>query len=272
MSATSSYYRLHFTAKHALVARLSMLFGDYTYVARHGLNKGMIRRGGLGFLPAWLIRHTETAEEEFLKENLELSGKIVYDVGAFEGLLALFFAARAKAVYSFEANPVNLEKVKVNVSLNGLEDRVRVLHSAIGEQEGTLTLIYDHLMKAAGSADPEISAQIAQTSPSASRITVAVRPLDSFLSELEPPGFIKIDVEGMEINVLRGAVNILKNYHPPIYMEVHGATIPQKEHNIAEIVAFVNEHGYPNIRHVETGTMITAANSAIAREGHIYCS
>jgi len=65
-----------------LVAFVSQrLFGNYTYTIRHGLASGMRRKGGLGFLP---VNSGETAETEFLRK-LPLAGKVVYDVGAFEG-------------------------------------------------------------------------------------------------------------------------------------------------------------------------------------------
>jgi hypothetical protein len=44
-----------------------------------------------------------------------------------------------------------------------------------------------------------------------------------------------------------------------------------KRKHAAEIVAYLQELGYGDIRHVESGTGIRADNTAIAAEGHLYC-
>jgi len=88
-----SFRTRHFGLRHMVVAFLSQkLFGNYTYTIRHGLASGMRRKGGLGFLP---VKSGETAETEFLR-NLSLRGKVVYDVGAFEGLITLFFCQQSQ--------------------------------------------------------------------------------------------------------------------------------------------------------------------------------
>src|ERR1700691_1749770 len=77
----------HYTLKHRLVAWISThLFDTATYAVRHGLLKGMKRKGRLGWIPALLRPGTITAEEQFLR-GLDLGAITVYDVGAFDGLL-----------------------------------------------------------------------------------------------------------------------------------------------------------------------------------------
>jgi hypothetical protein len=51
----------------------------------------MKRKGGLGWIPAAFARGIVTAEQQFWY-GLDLNGMAVYDVGAFQGLLTLFFA------------------------------------------------------------------------------------------------------------------------------------------------------------------------------------
>jgi hypothetical protein len=97
----------HYTLKHRLIAWISMhLFGTLKYTVRHGLLKGMKRKGGLGWVAALFSPGIMTAEQQFWC-GLNLRGMTAYDIGAFEGLLTLFFASRAKAVVSFEPNTQN---------------------------------------------------------------------------------------------------------------------------------------------------------------------
>ena len=93
----------HYTLKHRLIAWVSMhLFDSATYTVRHGLLKGMKRKGGLGWIPAMFSSGVITAEQQFWS-GLNLTGMTVYDVGAFQGLLTLFFASRAKSGGLFRA-------------------------------------------------------------------------------------------------------------------------------------------------------------------------
>src|SRR5271170_8134869 len=88
----------HYTLKHRAIAWISThLFDNATYTVRHGLLKGMKRKGGLGWVPSSFSPGIVTAEQKFWSD-LNLTGMTVYDVGAFHGLLALFFASEAKAV------------------------------------------------------------------------------------------------------------------------------------------------------------------------------
>jgi hypothetical protein len=73
--------------------------------------------GGLGRIPAAFSRDIDTAEQQFWR-SLDLSGITVYDIGAFQGLLTLFFASRAKRVVCFEPNTQNYKRLMENLVLN----------------------------------------------------------------------------------------------------------------------------------------------------------
>jgi len=93
------------------------LFKNYTYTIRRGLAKGLKKKGGLSFIPGSNILSKEDA---FLQE-LDLKGKIIYDIGAFEGTFTLFFSRSTGSqgrVITFEANPLNYQIVIENVNLN----------------------------------------------------------------------------------------------------------------------------------------------------------
>ena len=113
----TNYRSLHFGWKHRLVAGISQRV-NFTYTIRHGLAAGMRRRGGLGFVP-W--GPAETAETRFLRA-LNLDSKVVYDIGAFEGLLTMFFSRRARSVIAWEPNPGSRRGLLTNLRLNGLSN------------------------------------------------------------------------------------------------------------------------------------------------------
>lgn len=263
--------KAHYTLRHRMIATLSQRLDGITYTQRHGLIRGMRRRGGLGFLPAILTGSTHNTPEHRFLESLDLSNKIVYEIGAFQGLLTLFFSSRAKEVIAYEPNPPSCERVLQNLRLNRREN-VRLRRLAVGHTPGTLTLLTDPLMPGGASADPQVAGQIQASVATITSVNVPVVTLDEDIpaSKLPAPDFIKIDVEGMELPALKGMERTLRAHYPELYLEMHGATVEQKDENVRGIVRFLTDLGYGRILHVESGGLITPANATVARRGHLY--
>jgi hypothetical protein len=69
--------------------------------------------------------------------------------------------------------------------------------------------------------------------------------LDSFVAKNGCiPGLIKIDVEGAEINVLRGAKSVLSEYHPEIIISVHPKHLEILGHSVDELTKEIRGFGY----------------------------
>src|SRR2546423_1512177 len=108
----------HYTWKHRVVAWISTtLFDGVTYTVKHGLLKGMRRKGGLGWVPTVGSGDAESHETRFWR-SLDLTGLVVYDVGGFQGLVALFFCQKARLVVSYEPNSRNRKRFNENLTLN----------------------------------------------------------------------------------------------------------------------------------------------------------
>jgi len=266
---TNNFRVEHFGIKHRLVAFVSQkLFGNITYTIRHGLAQGMKRKGGLGFIP---ISANPTQEEVFLR-SLPLEGKIVYDIGAFEGLLTLFFSRQAKQVIAFEPNPRNQAKCLENLRLNHVSN-VRVIDEGVSDAAGQVTLIFDPLMPGAGTAEEAIARQISSSVETARSLQIPVLPLDEHLERkaLPLPDLIKIDIEGLEFAALRGMEKILTTYSPALYIEMHGATAKEKMENAQAVIGFLEAHKY-KVYDVENMRYFTRADLDEHRPSHLYCT
>jgi FkbM family methyltransferase len=263
-------YFEHFSLKHRALAFVSRRFRDSAFTVRHGLIQGMKKRGGLGWVP-FFAGQSENAETEFLR-GLNLAGQTVYDVGGFEGVLTMFFSRRAANVVTYEANPENARRIRDNLALNGISN-VILRETGVGDAEGELTLSHDPLMPGAGSGDAELRRQYESRSRGVKSFTVPVVPIDADRerNELPSPDFIKIDVEGMELSVLVGLSDTLRSKRPRLYLEMHGATMAEKDLKVKAIVGFLEQAGYGSILHVESGTQVNAGNAVAARQGHLYC-
>ena len=277
MSQTSSnlaedQHFQHYTLKHHVVSWISRtLFDQYTYTVRHGLLCGLKRKGGLGWVPEVLSKSIDTAEIQFWKK-LPLAGLTVYDVGSFEGLLALFFASRAKQVICYEPNSRNHSRLLDNIKLNGFTN-VQVRKTGVGEAPQQIQMLWNPAMPGGASAETVTAAHLQDTVSSVQVETIPITTLDKDAEEnrLPAPDLIKIDIEGWELEALRGARQLLRRFRPALYLEMHGETMAEKKRKVADIVQFLEEAGYPVIEHVETGQRVTTANCQLAVEGHLYC-
>ena len=262
----------HYTLKHRLMAWVSThLFDSTTYTVRHGLLKGMRRKGGLGWLPARFSPGIMTAEQKFWV-GLNLSGMTVYDVGAFQGLLTLFFASRSKAVVCFEPNTQNHKRLTENLMLNGIKN-VEVRKVGVGSRQEKRKMVGSPLMGGGASVDGRAAEELLRSGAGTVVEEVSIVALDEEIPQanLPVPDFIKIDIEGWEIEALRGARKTLELYKPTLFLEMHGQTMREKRRKVAEIVDFLWGINYRSIRHIETDTSITPENTSVAVEGHLFC-
>jgi FkbM family methyltransferase len=261
----------HYTLKHRIIAWISIhLIDNAVYTVRRGLLKGMKRKGGLGWIPGLASPGAMTTEEEFWS-GLNLRDMTIYDVGAFQGLLTLFFASRAKAVVCFEPNTRNHTRLMENLALNEVKN-VEVRKLGIGSRRETRKMVGNPLMLGGASVE-ERRAQTLRDGMETVVEDIFIATLDQEILTvgLPPPDFIKIDIEGLEIEALRGARNTLELHKPNLFLEMHGETVREKQRKVAEIVAFLWEINYRSIRHIETKVEITPENASIAMEGHLYC-
>ena len=246
------------------------LFDQVTYTARHGLIQGMRRKGGLGWVPVLGSQGSERPEEKFWR-SLDLSGLVVYDIGAFEGILTMFFSTRCARVISYEPNSINHARLLENIRLNKLSN-VTVRKLGLGSRAQSAELVFAPLMTGGGSLEPKTAAQIKNSQKVMSE-RIEITTLDRDIAEggLPAPDFVKIDIEGFELEALKGASQTLSAHRPAVFLEMHGETMREKKRKVTEIVEWLSQAGYRNVLHVESQTAITPANATVAAEGHLYC-
>lgn len=137
------------------------------------------------------------------KENIQ--NKIVIDAGSDLGEFALYCARLgAKKVYAFEPVKETCDIIKKQVEMNKLEDKIIIVNSALGDKNEKLYINYE------GEGD---SAARFWGKSNVNSILVNVVKLDDFIQNVKI-GFIKMDVEGFEENVLNGSKLIIKRNKP----------------------------------------------------------
>ena len=251
-----------------LLPKIHSLLEKNAYTVRHGLVKGLKMKGGLQFV--WQI--LPPSKEEIFLLGLDLAGQTVYDIGGFEGILTMFFCRAVGdkgRVITFEPNPVNFRKMLENIKLNHLTNVV-TLQTALGRKKGKVALVFHPSEPAQGSIRKSVNKQILKKKGSET-IHLQIDSLDNQIisKSLPKPDLVKIDVEGLEEDVLRGMNETIKHHEPKLYLEIHGVSKEEKSKNAHQIVIFLLEHGY-SIYHVESNRIVTLSNAHSAIEGHLY--
>lgn len=187
--------------------------------------------GDQDFIQGALVAKRDFYESELLAalRGLELvaPGSVVIDAGSNIGNHAVYFQhflAPAR-LYCFEPQPLAYDTLVRNIGLNDSTCDTRPLRAMLGAEEGT----------GAVSTYKSGNQGAATFAPSESGGTPMVT-LDSAVEDGDHSkiGFIKIDVEGFQGQVLRGAHEILTQSKPPLWIEVFADEKPETDAILAE--------------------------------------
>lgn len=151
------------------------------------------------------------------------SGDLVIDVGAHMGFFSLKIAKKVKRVIAVEPDPTNFLFLTLNVQINGVEKKVGLHNLALGESDCQMFL--DRGRHRGG---------LTTTTTERTEFSVETRTLDGFVEAigLNHVDLIKIDTEGDELHVLRGACEVLRRYGPDLLVAAYH--FPDEPHLVAD--------------------------------------
>lgn len=161
----------------------------------------------------------------------DFANSIALDIGGNIGNHALFFSKFFSTVYSYEANPVTFELLSHN---SKLLNNIFVFNSGLGDKEG-----HFELNQNLGNMGASFIKDDSKTH--SNKITVHVQRLDNIELENKKINFIKIDVEGMEANVIRGGIKTIEKHQPIIVFEQH---LSEFKNGSTESIELLKEQGY----------------------------
>jgi FkbM family methyltransferase len=185
----------------------------------------------------WLAGVYDLTTTQFLQQVLR-ENDVFLDIGANCGAITLVAASIIKTgkIYAFEPGPIIRSRLQANLDLNpSLKDIVQVVPLGLGQQRCQLSYFEDQTYRGNGGLFQNEQGT-----------AVEVLPLDEWVA-LEQPGrvdVIKLDVEGMEYDVLLGSKTVLTTYYPTIYFETLPGFFADKPYSIRTIYEFLMSLGY----------------------------
>jgi FkbM family methyltransferase len=172
------------------------------------------------------IRHTGFWEEPQIIQiihSLEYNNKAMIDVGANIGVYPLALSKFFKTIYAFEPNKEDYELLIDSIRDNSIYN-IKTYNKACGNINSKCDLEI-----------PDMGRGINISSEG----NIDLIKLDDHIDD--NIGFIKIDVEGFEFEVLKGLDGIITTYSPVIYLETHPTIIPD---SLINCETWLMEHGY----------------------------
>jgi FkbM family methyltransferase len=151
---------------------------------------------------------------QWLEQHVQ-SGDVVYDIGANVGTFTLIAAiARGARVVAFEPGYANFARLCENIFLNGCSDRVVPVPLPLSDANGLVRFVYRSVEPGQSRHRMDVQPEKDGRRPAdrhADQAMCAIR-LDDARAHftLPPPSHIKLDVDGAELRVLRGAIDTLR--------------------------------------------------------------
>jgi FkbM family methyltransferase len=181
---------------------------------------------------------------ELLESLKEAPPRVIYDIGANVGTWTLLAKAifPAAEVHAFE--PLDFHSEKFLQKTKGLHD-VNLHRIALGEHKEKSVL------RVTNNSDSSSVLPLTQSGmqqwhlDTVAEVPIVMHPLDEWVSDhkLSAPDLLKLDVQGYELHVLRGAANCLRHAHA-VLAEVSFGEFYKGQCRFEELSAFLGEYGY----------------------------
>jgi FkbM family methyltransferase len=171
----------------------------------------------------------------FLNEfNFDFHKGVAIDIGANIGNHSLYFSEKFSQVYAFEINTQTYELLNFNTK----NTNITTVNLGLSDVNSVVKFQQDNLNVGHG--------KIVKESEDCS-LMLKVGTLDSQNLQLDNLKLIKIDVEGHELNVLKGAILTLKKFKPVILFEL---TIEDFKDGVPNTIDFLEKNGYQIYAHL----------------------
>ena len=166
----------------------------------------------------------------YQKEHTEINpGEIILDIGTAEGLLPISVIDKCEHIYMIE--PSKLFCNCLNKTFSEYKEKTTIFNVAVGNSDGTIN--FDE-----NSLDGMIS-----NVNSATTQEIAIHKIDTLFNKNQPITYLKADIEGFELEMLKGAEQTIKNNKPKIAITTYHTQNNPKE-IIDLIKSFVPEYNY----------------------------
>lgn len=195
---------------------------------------------------------------------------VFFDVGANCGLISLAIAQACPhlTIYAFEPDSTAIRRFKANLRRNPhLSARIHLIEKAVSDTDGEAVFL-----TSSGTQNPE-AGRLAQPAEHISGVEIPTLRLDTFCKGISVlPQTMKIDVEGAEIEVLRGCESLLGGSQKmSLFLETHGLNYgSQKDEFNANLLVELKRYPLEISRLQEAGYSLLAEDEDLGGHSHLF--
>lgn len=224
--------------------RMTRLLYDYNSTSNKGVNLVVNYDDNLKFLLntkefiGWNIffhkyyeYETNTVLKNYIKKDF-----YVIEAGANNGSETIIIGNILKSgrgkIFAFEPAPLPFKVLLINITLNELQQVIQPYDLLLGEEES-----YVNFFLASDSDANQGKSSKYKFNESSQKITKRQTTLDKFIEEqnIEKVDFLKMDIQGSELDLMEGGINTLLKYHPIIFTEASNSELNRRGKSILDL-------------------------------------
>lgn len=186
--------------------------------------------------------------KEVERERLYQKAKnaaVIIDIGTNNGWVLMNMASLVAKhngfVYGFEPHPETYKRCIANIKSSCISN-CEVYNMGCGEKQTEFVMA---AVKESNSGQNRIITNVVGTHEAGGLVTIKVAKLDNMFAHLKKIDLIKIDVEGFEMHVLKGAEEILKKHRPVLFIEIDDELLRSNNTSPESVIVYLeNSLGY----------------------------
>tara|TARA_Y100000816_G_C26079408_1_gene568683 strand:+ start:778 stop:1530 length:753 start_codon:yes stop_codon:yes gene_type:complete len=190
------------------------------------------------------IKNNDEKELQLLKKII-IPETDTIDIGVYRGVYSYEMAKYSKMVHAFEPNPIIFKDIELN--LGKIIKNINLYNFALSDKENKVLLKVPIRNKNYDKSNYEEYFQMGRATIHEQNVMgdietfeIKSKKLDNFTFS-NRISFIKIDVEGHEMSVIKGAENTIKQYKPTLLVEIEEKHSKQK---VLDSINYINSLGY----------------------------
>lgn len=209
------------------------------------------------FIEYWTFMDGLYEKDWIIKAKELVKGKVLIDVGANIGVYPLSLFKEAKYIYAFEPEKENFTKLVHNLEINSITNILALRKAIFSSNRRGVKL---HI----SNDDKGWHSLLINYSGGMQKVDTITLDYFIFKKRINNIGLIKIDVEGAELEVLKGSPKTLKKIHPPILVEFNRPRSELSGHNLIDIYNLIMKNDYLAFKLVNDN-LVLLKNSDVPR-------
>ena len=161
----------------------------------------------------------------------------LFDIGASYGAFSFVAAHFGGTAVAVDPSPIAAQLIRLQTRLNGFDKHIRIVEACVSDAVGEVEMLSSGVFS-------DGYMRIARGRSSGDLTKTRAVTIDQLADQFGPPTHIKIDVEGYEAAVVRGAKRTLTRLAPLLFLELHNEMIRSEGGDPSGVLEDLAEMGY----------------------------